>query len=104
MQHFTVTVERTHKDKYGTRVVDSTHQVRGCVDWPNGSAAAVRGFVQIESGRTLSAPAGADIRAGDIVIYPFGGGRWLVDGEPNDWHNPFTGARPGVQVQLRKVV
>lgn len=51
---------------------------------------------------TLYCPAGADILAGDQVTLP-GGGKYLVDGQPQVWHSPWTGWDPGVVVRVKGV-
>lgn len=97
---FTVTVERYTKDRYGTRVEPpTTHQVRGCYDEPVTAAEAAAASVQTTVTRSLSAPAGSDIRQDDDIIYP-NGRRWHVVGDPYDWSNPHVRHRPALEVML----
>lgn len=49
--------------------------------------------------RTLHAPHGADIRAGDRIEAD---GLWDVDGHPADWTSPLTGWKPGITVSLTR--
>ena len=50
--------------------------------------------------RSLRAPRGADIRAGDRMRDP-AGRVWTVEGIPDEPHHPLTGWRPGMIVTIR---
>lgn len=52
------------------------------------------------AGKTVFAPYGSPIERGDRLV--IGGITYDVDGEPGDWMNPFTGARPGMVVQTTR--
>lgn len=101
-RRFDVTVERAAYNKYGERVEGGqTHQVRRCYHWPGQSAEANGAYTQTTSTRVLTAPAGSDIVAADVVIYP-DGSRWAVIGDPWDWSNPHVRHEPGLQVNLER--
>lgn len=50
---------------------------------------------------TVYAPAGSDVRAADRLVVR--GRTWLVDGDPADYVNPFTGWAAGLVVNLKAV-
>lgn len=102
MRTFTVTVERQPVNRYGEATGEPTsHQVRGCIEWPGESTESSSSFTQITSKRVLTAPTGADLQENDIVVYP-NGKRWHIVGEPYDWNNPLVRHRPGVQANLER--
>lgn len=68
---------------------------------PGGSSEQVQGQDTVITQPTVYLPAGTDVSAVDAIDVE--GDRYEVDGSPNDWQNPFTGWRPGVEVKLRRV-
>lgn len=77
------------------------HEIPGCATWPSSAGTENMDFADtVMAPVTLLAPAGSDIRATDEVILD--GLVWQVDGDPEVFRSPLTGAGL-VQVHLRKV-
>lgn len=51
----------------------------------------------VTSGYTLYLPPDTDITSADRVRVR--GVEYEVEGDPGDWHNPFTGDNPGIVIQ-----
>lgn len=68
---------------------------------PGGSTEQVQGQDVVVTQPTVYLPAGTDVSSVDAI--DVAGQRFEVDGLPNNWQNPFTGWRPGVEVKLRRV-
>lgn len=73
-----------------------------------GAAFAPAGAAELNSGRTavieeptLYLPAGTVVTAACRVQVR--GSTYEAVGDPADWRNPFTGARPGVVLRLRRI-
>lgn len=103
----TVTIERPGgTDRYGNTLPGTSHIVEGCAVAPRSSEERTDGQATVITGRSLYAPAGADITAGDAVV--LNGApqdddeRWQVNGDPAEWVNPFTGWSPGTAVALTR--
>jgi hypothetical protein len=74
--------------------------VRGAFD-PGTSVESVQGQDLLVTSPRVFLPAGTDVGAIDAI--DVAGSRYEVDGSPNDYTNPFSGWRPGVVVQLKRV-
>lgn len=103
----TITVLRpgSTTDRYDNVVADWTAPTRtditGCAVAPRSTSEENIGRQAVIIGLTVYTPAGADIRPSDRVEVR--GDVHEVDGEIGDWRNPFTGTRPGLEVQLKRV-
>lgn len=69
---------------------------------PGTSVEQVQGRDSLTVQPTVYLGPGADVTYLDEVIVA--GDRYLVDGSPNTWTNPFTGRTVGVEVRLRRAV
>jgi len=99
----TVTASRpAGTDRHGDPLLAATHTVEGCAWAPRSSAEQHDTGNSVIVGRTLYAPAGADISPVDTVTFP-DGSRWQVEGDVGDWTSPFTGWAAGIEVALRRV-
>jgi hypothetical protein len=88
-------------DAFGNDVFSTTSvDVLGAFT-PGGSSEQVQGQDVVITQPTVYLPAGTDVSAVDAI--DVAGDRYEVDGSPNDWRNPFTGWRPGVEVKLKRV-
>lgn len=100
----TVTVIRPAvRDFTGDRIgPDSTHTIAGCGINYQSTTTSNDHRETVLSWIELICPPGADIRSTDKVILP-NGEKYLVDGDPAPWRNPFTAWEPGVVVRLKGV-
>lgn len=80
----------------------NTHDLAGCIVAPRTTAdISSRGRQGVVVGLTLYVPdPDADIVHTDQV--QIGDDVFEVDGEVGRWENPFSGARPGLEVALRR--
>lgn len=93
-------------DRYGNAVddwVNATETVVEVLGWgPRGEtedrADGRQGAVQTG---VMYLPTNTDILTTDWVS--FRDQLYAVDGTPTDWRNPWTGRRPGLEVNLRRV-
>lgn len=75
--------------------------VEGCAFAPAGSVESTEpGRNGVVTSPTLYAPAGTVVGRRDRVTVR--GDLFLVDGDPADWRNPYTGSAPGIAVTLEK--
>lgn len=92
-------------DRYNNTVIDwsspASVDVAGCAVAPRASSEENAGRTAVIVGLSLYAPAGTDILPTDRVVVR--GVTYEVDGEPGEWVNPLTGARPGIEVALKRV-
>lgn len=74
--------------------------IDACAFDPGGSSESFSepGRQPITTKPTVYAPFGSDIKAGDRLVVR--GVTYDIDGEPADWHSPFTGWEPGMAVSL----
>jgi len=98
----TVTVVRPGVVDYlGDPSPGTEFQLDGCVLAPRGSS-EVNDFSQtVLEDVTLFCPAGADVRASDLVRW--NGRTYSVQGTPSVWESPFSDWTPGQQVALTRV-
>lgn len=99
-----------------TRVRPGTKTLRGSEmpDWSNTTSISISGcsvqpatttlsqdgrVLGISDGWTAYLPAGADVQAGDKIV--FDGKEYAIDGEPRLWVSP-TGNRSNVQLNLAR--
>ena len=76
--------------------------VQGCAFDPGASQEVFEpGRDPVTSAPRVFAPAGTVVTARSRVTVR--GQVFLVDGEPAEWRNPYTGSTPGVVVTLEKV-
>lgn len=89
------------RDSDGNYIYAETSAVVTGAFAPGGSTELVQGQDTVISQDTVYLPAGTTVAATDQI--QIGSRRWLVDGSPNDWANPFTGWTAGVEVKLQQV-
>jgi hypothetical protein len=105
----TLTVHRSTRDDFGDKGPETTHTIDGWALAPRLSSEPVEpGRAQVVVGLDAYGPYGADVRAADEVVPGPGAGRWegvrfMVDGDPGDWRNPFTTREAGTVISLVKV-
>ncbi len=91
------------EDVYGNPIVSwgVPVTVEDCAFDPGGSVESVEpGRNAVVSNPRVFAPAGTVVKARDRVTAR--GKVFLVDGDPAEWLNPFTGWTPGVVVNLER--
>ena len=90
-------------DAYGDPIVSVTERtdIDGCGVAPRYSTEPTeRGRQGVIIGLSVYAPSGSDIVSTDRL--EIDGLTYVVDGEPAEWINPFTGSRPGLEVAARR--
>lgn len=102
----TVTILRQARtvDEYGNATSAGTPSRRDVVSLgfdPGGSIALRDGRDGTDTKPTVYLPTGTDIVHTDQLEVR--GVTYAVEGEIADWRSPFTGARPGLVVPLRRV-
>ena len=98
------------RDGYGNDVSAWTDsEVPGCVVWPgfavmgsDPSKEAGGNRQTSVTGMTVFLPAGVVVSHVDRMVVR--GQEWEVDADPSTWTSPWTGATPGQQIVLRRVV
>lgn len=76
----------------------STAQISGCSVQPASTGLSQDGRVLgINEGLTAYLPAGADVKAGDRIV--FDGETYTINGEPQRWTSP-TGNRSNIMLRL----
>lgn len=121
----TITVQRSHRDEWDDVTYVDHHQITGCLDYRNESTEDTGGAGNRDSGglgervtdvRTVLAPPGSDVLYTDrVLIHPRGmdlvpandkvtrqANTYQVTGRPQDWENPVTGWRPGMEINLTR--
>jgi hypothetical protein len=92
-------------DQYGDPVAPTRtgSNITGCAIAPRYSTESTeRGRQGVIVGLTIYAPAGSDILSTDSLMVR--GHPYVVEGEPADWVNPYTGWAPGLEVAIRRAV
>ncbi len=80
----------------------TTLTINGCAFDPGGSSEPTeQGRNAVITQPTVYAPPGSDITAADRLVVR--SRTWLVDGDPAEYVNPFTGWEPGLVVKLKAV-
>lgn len=99
----TVTVLAVTADRHGDKTPTPVGTLTGCPWAPGPSSEDTDNRAQvIETGTlyppklTIAVTAQHRIRFPDNTV-------WEVDGEPQQWGNPFTGSRPGAVIHLKRV-
>lgn len=105
----TITVSRSGGTSWnGDPLPSTTHTIKGCAIWQSSTSEDMQGRDVIVTTTMLAVPYGSDIVATDMVYLPDDDtdkpAYWQVNGDPFPWRSPFTGWRPGTQVQLQRVV
>jgi len=92
-------------DEYGNATAGSFAKlvaVPGCAVAPRKELELVtNGRTGVILGWTVYAPHGTDVKAHDQVRIL--DEQYEVEGEPGVWDSPFTGWKPGVEINIRKV-
>lgn len=102
LEGIVVTVKRYRQDKYGDRSLIATFQVSQCAFAPRSSTETDNRSTTVIADAELLAPPWNGIQAQDVVELP-DGSSWDVQGRPEEWQSPFTGAwRPGDVVPLKR--
>lgn len=103
-----VTVWLEVRDRFGDVTVTDERTVTGCVVAPRTSTEGAnaseraRRDATVTTGVTLYLPPGSGLTAQHRVQLA-DGTTWRVDGTPGRWMSPFTGWRPGDQIELTQV-
>jgi hypothetical protein len=90
-------------DPYGDPVTSTTIRtlIEACAIAPRYSTEPTeRGRQGVIVGLSVYAPAGSDITSTDRL--EIDGITYVIDGEPAEWVNPFTGSWPGLEVAVRR--
>lgn len=110
----TVTVFLEERNDFGDVEVTDERQVTGCAWYPRRSVedggggsnlgagqrtGASSGAAQVSTGLSMICPPGSGITALHRVRLP-DGSIWQVVGEPGAWASPFSGWKPGDQLEL----
>jgi hypothetical protein len=98
----TVTVRRYRLDKYGDRALVLSFQLGQCAFAPRVTSESDNRSTTVVADAELIAPPWSGVQAQDVVQLP-DGSTWEVQGRPEEWQSPFTGAwRPGDVVPLKR--
>lgn len=73
-----------------------------CIIAPGASSEVTTGTEVVGSDVTVYFPDGTNVDANDAMILP-DGGKYEIQGNPNQWHSPFTGMTSFVEVRGRLV-
>lgn len=88
-------------DEYGeTTAAPTSEVVAGCAVAPGDSRENTLQQPTVKVDWTVFMPSGVTVEpAAQVVVRDV---TYEVEGEPEDWRNPFTGARPGIVVALTR--
>lgn len=103
VQHIARTIAPAGSSYTGTKYVEAAPVATTAVFAPGGSTETVQGGDTVITQPTLY---GVDetLAVTALDVFVIGGDRYEVDGDPQaGFQSPFSGWRPGVVVQLRKV-
>lgn len=121
----TITVQRSTRDAWDDVTYTDSHQIRGCLVYRTSSVEDSGGAGSRDAGGlgervtdsvTVLAPPRSDVRYTDrVLIHPAGvdvvpaddtttrsANTYQVSGRPDDWANPVTGWRPGMEIKLER--
>lgn len=99
----TVLVLSVTRNRHGDRVTASAGSIAGCSFAPGGSSEDTDNRAQtIETATVYCGPTGIVVTSQHKIRTP-DNREWDVDGDPQWWANPFTQAREGGVIQLRRV-
>jgi hypothetical protein len=102
VEGITVTVRRYRLDKYGDRSLVLSFQLGQCAFAPRTTSESDNRSTTVVADAELFAPPWSGVQAQDVVQLP-DGSHWEVQGRPEEWQSPFTGAwRPGDVVPLKR--
>lgn len=77
--------------------------IAGCGIAPRYSSESIeKGRNGVIIGFTIFAPYGSDIFFTDRI--KIDGVVYLIDGDPANWSNPFTGSTPGMEIAVKRAV
>jgi hypothetical protein len=90
-------------DSYGEPILVTTEtELQAKVAARTGSKTVGAAEITVTSGLTVYLPPGTDIEIADIFIVR--DERYVLDGEPFDWRNPFGGWTPGTVIDLQRQI
>lgn len=90
-------------DAYGEPIIVTTETtLEAVVAARTGSKTVGAAEITVTSGLTLYLPPDTDIQNDDIFVVR--GERYVLDGEPFDWRNPFGAWTPGTVIDLQREV
>lgn len=90
-------------DSYGDPlpITRTGGDITGCAVAPRYSTEPTeRGRQGVIVGLSIYAPTGSDILFTDLIEVR--GQVYMVEGDPGDWVNPFTGWAPGMEIALKR--
>ena len=88
-------------DPYGEPIIVTTETtLEATVAARTGSKTVGAAEIKVTSGLTVYLPAGTDIQIDDIFVVR--GIRYVLDGEPFDWRDPFGAWTPGTVIDLQR--
>jgi hypothetical protein len=99
----TVQVLAVTRDRHGDRVITPAGSIAGCSFAPAASNEDTDNRAQtIETATVYCGPTDVVVTSQHKIRTP-DNREWDVDGDPQWWANPFTTAREGGVIQLRRV-
>lgn len=88
-------------DAYGEPIIVTTEiTLEAIVAARTGSKTVGAAEITVTSGLTVYLPAGTDVQIDDIFVVR--GIRYVLDGEPFDWRDPFGAWTPGTVIDLQR--
>jgi hypothetical protein len=88
-------------DPYGEPIIVTTETtLEATVAARTGSKTVGAAEITVTSGLTVYLAAGTDIQIDDIFVVR--GIRYVLDGEPFDWRDPFGAWTPGTVIDLQR--
>lgn len=90
-------------DQYGEPIYVTTETVlEAAVAARTGSKTVGAAEITVTSGLTVYLAYGTDVQNDDVFVYK--GERYVLDGEPFDWENPYGNWKPGLVIDLQREV
>lgn len=88
-------------DAYGEPIIVTTEiTLEAIVAARTGSKTVGAAEITVTSGLTVYLPAGTDVQIDDIFVVR--SIRYVLDGEPFDWRDPFGSWTPGTAIDLQR--
>jgi hypothetical protein len=100
--YISITFQTVATDNVGNHTVTTSAQIPRCIFAPGLATENLVNEDQVKDAGTLYCPYGTDPTAYDRALLP-DGSVWELEGNPNDWANPFTSALAGTVVNLKRV-